>query len=155
MSAELSEGQPWGMCAAYGCPLFGSIGSDGKWWCFCHANRPVSMNAEVTQILRGKERMVVELTKAIRRDSLIGRQSDETSHALRDLKSHPMAAELAFDRKREGSASAWLLRLERHLIDATEGCGQRVGRSGIVQTAPVIGPTHADNFHPYADPERS
>jgi hypothetical protein len=38
---------------------------------------------------------------------------------------------------------AWLLRLERHLIDSVADIGEQKRLPTTVPTAPVIGPTHA------------
>jgi hypothetical protein len=47
----------------------------------------------------------------------------------------------------------WLARLEAVLIEACAEIGQQKRIATTVQTAKVIGPTHASNFHPYADGE--
>jgi hypothetical protein len=131
-----------GMCAAFGCPLFGTVGGD-PWYCFCHAGRPRQANDGITHCLRNSEAAVVELTLAIRRDSVRGHKSDLTAKALRDLKAHPKFDELRFNPKADGNARTWLQRLERHLIAETAEFGKQQGLSGIVPTVPVIGPTHA------------
>lgn len=138
------------MCAANGCPLFGSLGG-APWYCFCHHARPNSANDAVTHCLCNAEAVVVDLTKAIRADSINGARSEATAIALRELKRHPMAGELAFNRNVDGNARAWLLRLERHLLEATNEFGRQQGLSGIVPTAPIIGPTHAIDHYSEAD----
>lgn len=148
MSAESSE---WGMCAANGCPLFGSLGGH-PWYCFCHHGRPNSANDAITHCLRNAEAVVVDLTKAIRADSITGSKSESMAIALRELKQHPKARELAFNRETDGNARAWLQRLERHLLEATNEFGRQQGLSGIVQTAQIIGPTHALDH--YAETDR-
>ena len=35
-------------CAAYGCPLFGTYGSGGKWFCFCHRDVDSGRNDAIT-----------------------------------------------------------------------------------------------------------
>lgn len=132
----------WGMCVANGCPLFGTLGSGGDWFCFCHIGRLPGANDAITHCLRNSEQPVVDLTLAIRRDSLRGK-SDHTAAALPALRQHPQARELAFKREVDGNARGWLLRLERHLIDATAEYGEQQGLTGLVPTAPIIGPTHA------------
>jgi hypothetical protein len=139
----MSDQSAWGMCAAFGCPLLGSVGGDGKWYCFCHAGRPSQVNDSITHCLRNDEAAVVELTLAIRRDSVRDGQPELTAQAQRALQRHPDAAELRFDRHRDIGARAWLQRLERYLIGATSEFGKQQGLSGLVPTAPVIGPTHA------------
>ncbi|MGG1947086.1 hypothetical protein AB1286_20095 [Trinickia sp. NRRL B-1857] len=141
----------WGYCAAHGCPLFGSLGGS-PWYCFCHHGRPNGANDAITQCLRNSEATVVALTKAIRADSISGAKSEATAIALRELKAHPMAGELSFNRSKDGNARAWLLRLERHLLDATAEFGRQQGLSGMVPTAPIIGPTHAlDHYQERAE----
>ena len=138
-----TNGQAWGMCAAFGCPLFGTMGSDGAWYCFCHVGKPGVFNDAITRELRDKQIEVVDITLQIRRDSVHG----EPSNAMRELRvalrQHPAGASLAFSPKTDGNASAWLLRLERHLIESTGDIGTQKRIPSTVQTAPVIGPTHA------------
>lgn len=54
------DGRPWGMCSAYGCPLFGSMAEDagGKWYCFCHVRQPHSLNDAITAVLHRNRPMV-------------------------------------------------------------------------------------------------
>ncbi|TAN09522.1 MAG: hypothetical protein EPN37_19220 [Chitinophagaceae bacterium] len=145
-----ADGNAWGMCAANGCPLFGSLGG-APWYCFCHHGRPNSANDAITQCLRNAEAVVVDLVKGIRMDSINGERSETTAIALRELRNHPQARELAFNRESDGNARAWLQRLERHLIVATSEFGRQQGLSGIVPTAPVIGPTHALDHYSEVD----
>lgn len=42
------DGTVWGMCAAYGCPLTGSFGVAGKWFCCCHFRASGSTNDAIT-----------------------------------------------------------------------------------------------------------
>lgn len=35
-------------CAAYGCPLLGSFGVSGKWYCCCHFNASPARNDAIT-----------------------------------------------------------------------------------------------------------
>lgn len=147
------NGQAWGMCAAFGCPLFGTLGSDGAWYCFCHVGKPSVFNDAITRELRDKQGVVVDMTLAIRRDTLGSEWSPEAAAAVKALKTHPQAGELAFNRSKDMSARAWLQRLERYLIEATADIGEQKRIAATVPTAKIIGPTHASNFHPYADGE--
>ncbi|MFM0101978.1 hypothetical protein PQR01_00320 [Paraburkholderia rhynchosiae] len=146
-----ANGQAWGMCAAFGCPLFGTMGSDGGWYCFCHAGKPSVFNDAITRELRENQIEVVDITLQIRRDSIRG----GWSHAMRELRvalrQHPDGTSLAFSPKTDGNASAWLLRLERHLIQATADIGQQKRIASTVPTAQIIGPTHVSKHHPYGD----
>ena len=145
------NGTPWGMCAAFGCPLFATRGSEGRWYCFCHVDKPSTFNDAITSVLKGAERDVVELTLAIRRDSLHGKP-DETGAALRALKSHPKFAELRFNSKQTGGVRAWLQSLERHLLESVADIGVQKRIPTTVPTAPVIGPTHALSHYTEVQP---
>lgn len=146
-----SNGQAWGMCAAFGCPLLGTMGSDGGWYCFCHAGKPSTFNDAITRELRENQQAIVDLTLAIRRDSLHAKWSKEASDAVILLKHHPLAAELAFAKSKDGTSRGWLQRLERHLIEATDDIGQQKRIPSTTQTAKIIGPTHVSKHHPYGD----
>lgn len=37
-----TDGIAWGICEAHGCPLVGSYGVGGKWFCCCHFRAPVA-----------------------------------------------------------------------------------------------------------------
>lgn len=137
MSEEEQQGQAWGMCAAYGCPLVGSMGSAGQWWCFCHHEQPSGSNSAITMGLRAHG-VLCRLSIALR-----GRDEEAIVLCRRELKGHQHGAELAFDRDRDVNAYGWLLRVERFLIEQTATLGRVVNRQSAVETAPVIGPTHA------------
>lgn len=143
-----TNGQAWGMCAAFGCPLFGTLGSDGAWFCFCHAGKPSVFNDAITRELRERQGEVVDMTLAIRSRA---HGVDTMPAAARALKVHPKAAELAFNRSNDIGARSWLLRLERYLIEATADIGEQKRIAGTVPTAKVVGPTHVSQHHPYAD----
>jgi hypothetical protein len=64
----MTDEQRPGMCAAYGCPLFGTVGSDGRWFCFCHVNKPNPINDSITRVLREEQMHIVEATLSIRRN---------------------------------------------------------------------------------------
>jgi hypothetical protein len=44
----MSIGDQWGYCAAFGCPLFGSFGVGGRWYCACHFRSTHSANDAIT-----------------------------------------------------------------------------------------------------------
>ena len=137
MSDEEQQGQPWGMCAAYGCPLVGSMGSAGQWWCFCHYEQPSGSNSAITMGLRAHG-VLCRLSIALR-----GRDEEAIALCRRELKGHPHGAELAFDRERDANAYGWLLRIERFLIEQAANVGRAARFDPMIETAPVIGPTHA------------
>lgn len=147
----MSDSQPWGICAAFGCPLLGTMGSDGDWYCFCHVGKPSVFNDAITRELRENQKAVVDLALAIRGDSLLGR-NDQTGRALKALKTHALYGELRFNGKTDQSARAWLQRLERHLIEATADIGEQKRVPSTVPTKPVVGPTHAMTHYTETQP---
>lgn len=54
----------WGMCAAFGCPLPGSMPGDGRWYCFCHYAGNPATNDAITAILRRHQSLVVAALQA-------------------------------------------------------------------------------------------
>jgi hypothetical protein len=142
------NGQAWGMCAAFGCPLFGTRGSEGRWYCFCHVDKPSTFNDAITRELRERQMPVVDITLQLRRDSLHG----EPSKAMRELRvalrQHPHGAALAFSPKTDGCANAWLSRLERHLIEACGDIGIQKRIPATVQTADVDHSAPVSDFFP-------
>ncbi|UUX38865.1 hypothetical protein NTJ56_08700 [Burkholderia contaminans] len=143
-----TNGQAWGMCAAFGCPLFGTVGSDGRWYCFCHAGRPSAANDAITQALHANA-PIVDATLSIRRHFSSFRDDPAAYRAIqRALRDHGRE-DLLFGKPDESPhrpgkpiVKQWLARLERELIRLTADLGQQ--RFPVtVPTAPVIGPTHA------------
>lgn len=152
------QGQTWGMCAAFGCPLFGTLGSDGKWFCFCHHGKPSTFNDAVTRELRDRQMHIVESTLSIRRHFSSFRDAPDAYRAIQNKLIGADRRDLLLGEKdcsphRPGKpiVKMWLARLELALIEATGEIGVQKQILSTVQTAPVIGPTHASNFHPYAD----
>jgi hypothetical protein len=159
-----TDGRPWGMCYVYGCPLLGSIGhqaGDGKWFCFCHINMPSNKNDEITMALNS-ERLdfIVKTTLDIRacggsfflHPGVYRRIQERLRAAGRpDLL---LSSEIDASPHRPGKpiVNMWLMRLERELIDGSTG-ENRGSAPATVPTAPVLGPTHASTYHPYAQGE--
>jgi hypothetical protein len=148
-----TNGQAWGMCAAFGCPLLGTVGSEGRWYCFCHVNKPSNFNDAITRELRERQMHIVESTLDLRRH---GCSFHDAPGAYRVIQQRLITAGrddllMSQAEKQNGGVRAWLLRLERALVDATAGFGEQQRIPTTVPSAPVIGPTHAANFHPYAD----
>jgi hypothetical protein len=154
-----------GMCAAYGCPLFGTVGSDGRWFCFCHINKPSALNDSITRMLREDLEPIVESTLDIRRcfSSFYGNEAAYRAIQKRligmDRKDLLFNAEgkdtppvPPSGRTMKPVVRMWLQRLERELIDQTGKLGEQERISLTVPTAPVIGPTHALEHYsePYA-----
>lgn len=143
MSEEL--GQPWGMCAAFGCPLLGSLGSEGRWYCFCHVNRPSNFNDAITRELREKQMHIVESTLDIRRhhSSFYGEDSAYRTLQQRLISAGRKDLLMSPDERQNGGVRAWCMRLERELLESVAGIGEQQRMPVTVPTAPVIGPTHA------------
>lgn len=149
------SGVGWGRCAAYGCPLAGSMGSEGKWYCYCHVGRASSDNDRITSAIRELD-FIAQSTLDIRG----GRSSSEWAGIYRNIQQRLIRAgrsDLLLDAKQDSPdgksqpvVTMWLMRLERVLIEATTAKDMRkVGAT--VATAAVIGPTHSDSFNPYAE----
>ncbi|CAG9255915.1 hypothetical protein [Paraburkholderia caribensis] len=148
-----ANGTAWGMCAAFGCPLAGTVGSENKWYCFCHANKPSNFNDAITRELREKQAHIVNAIGILRIHGCSFYGSDAEYRAIQQLLIGADRRDLLMsaEEKQTGGARAWLLRLERALVDACAGFGEQKPIPLTVPTAPVIGPTRASNFHPYAD----
>lgn len=148
--SDIVAGQPWGQCAAYGCPLLGTMGSEGKWYCFCHVNQPSMRNDQITLKLR-EHMPIVQSTLSIRGHFSSFRDDPDGYRAIqRALIAHGRSdlllgsADESPRRPGKPIVRMWLARLECELIMLTGGGGgPPPGSSGIAPTAPVIGPTHA------------
>jgi hypothetical protein len=53
-------------CAAYGCPLMGTFGVNGKWYCPCHHNADPSLNDAITAELHRQKATVDRIVLARR-----------------------------------------------------------------------------------------
>jgi hypothetical protein len=144
-----------GMCAAYGCPLFATMGRDGKWFCHCHAYRTNATNDAVTLVLNAN----LHIVNAILDTRRFG-NTDEwatvkagIAKALREADRADLlpGAQDCHAGSTQPEKRQWLQRLERELLELTRHVGEQMQLSSTVPSAPVIGPTHASNFHPYAD----
>lgn len=154
------NGQAWGMCAAFGCPLFGSLGSEGRWYCFCHAGKPSVFNDAITRELREHQMAIVECTMDLRRNFCSFYENPEAYRTIqqrligadrRDLLLGADGNDCSPHRPGKPIVKMWLQRLERVLIDACAGIGTQKAVLSAVPTAPVIGPMRAMAFTPYAE----
>lgn len=160
------EERPGGLCAAYACPLFGSIGRAGQWVCFCHANADSAVWQEVTRLIRENEPIAASALD-IRRF----RFTDDWPNAyrgiakrLRDANRADMLPSANADGSPHHEHSAvivtqWLTRLERELLRAVEHVKPaHAPQYGLVPvpTAPVPTPARAIDKVPryYRDNER-
>jgi len=153
MSDDLNRA---GMCAAFGCPLLGSLTSstlgDSKPFCFCHFGKTVGSNDAITARLNSDAlRPIAQATVDVRR--FVRTDEWEIVHkgirgALRRV-GRPDLLSNAND----GNVIGWLLRLEAALIHATRDAGQQERLAITTPTSPVIGPTHAADYHSYSEVE--
>lgn len=157
-----TNGQAWGMCAAFGCPLLGTLGSDGAWYCFCHVGKPSVFNDAITRELRDNQSEIVDVTLDIRRNFSSFYDAPEAYRAIqnrliaaerKDLLLGANGNDCSIHRPGKPIVKMWLQRLEAVLIEVTSEIGQQRRIAATVPTAKIIGPTHASNFHPYADGE--
>lgn len=134
-----------GMCAAYGCPLFGTVGSDGRWFCFCHVNKPSALNDSITRVLREEQAHIVDSTLDIRRhlSSFFGEDAAYRAIQKRLIDGDRKDLLMSAHEKQNGGCRAWLQRLERELIDSVADIGEQKRIVSTVPTAPMVGPTHA------------
>lgn len=143
------EGRPWGMCYVYGCPLLGSIGhqaGDDKWFCFCHINMPSNVNDAITMALRSPELdFIVKTTLDIRECGSSFSSHPDAYRRIQERLTRADRPDLLYGEqdKQSGGTRAWLMRLERVLVEATSNLGKAEPRANTVPTKPVIGPTHA------------
>lgn len=123
----------WALCGVRGCPLDGTIGRAGQWWCYCHFDTDASANDVVTRAIR-RHRAVYLATLDVR--ASIG--TDAWPRAYRSVQERLLEAghadllpcELDASPYRPGRpiAQQWLARLERFLLDAASVELQRVAR---------------------------
>jgi hypothetical protein len=132
-----ANGTPWGMCEAVGCPLNGTVGHGGKWFCFCHANAGAGRREAITAALTRCE-WLVNATLDVRR--FYGTADWETVRAGVDrLLADNKRRDLLMGNADFGSTTAWLARLERALLEVVGGAGTQQP----IPSAPVTGPTSA------------
>ncbi|WP_176048171.1 hypothetical protein [Burkholderia sp. BCC1644] len=62
-----TDGVPAGSCAAYGCPMLGSFGVSGKWYCACHFRGSSASNDAITSVLN-QHAAIVDRVKLLRRE---------------------------------------------------------------------------------------
>lgn len=148
MSEEL--GQPWGMCAAFGCPLLGSLGSEGRWYCFCHVNKPSNFNDSITRELRENQSHIVESTLAIRKhhSSFYGEDAAYRGIQQRLIGAGRKDLLMSADERQNGGVRAWLMRLERVLVESVADIGVQKRIEATVQTAAVPVPAPVEDFFP-------
>lgn len=140
-----------GMCSAYGCPLMATVGSEGKWFCFCHANRAHVSNDPITSVLKANM-AIVDATLNIRRFGGRDEWATVRSGIAMGLRNAGRLDLLPCEKDAHGDRGqpemiAWLGRLERELIALTSGVGEQLAIPMTVPTAHVVGPTHATQHY--------
>jgi hypothetical protein len=123
----------WALCSVRGCPLVGTMGRAGQWWCCCHFDTDASANDTVTRGIR-RHRAVYLATLDVR--AAIG--TDAWPRAYRTAQDRLLEAghtdllpcELDASPYRPGrpTVQQWLARLERFLLDSVRAEMQRVAR---------------------------
>lgn len=159
-----TNGQAWGMCAAFGCPLFGTLGHDGQWYCFCHAGKPSVFNDAITRELRERQMPVVEATLSIRRHFSSFYDAPDAYRAIQNKLIGMGRKDLLFNANGKDTPPSppcrpgmkpvvkmWLARLEATLIEACAEIGVQKRIAATVPTAQIVGPTHVSKHHPYGD----
>jgi hypothetical protein len=134
-----SDARP-GVCAAYGCPLFATVGDGGKWVCCCHFGRSGATNDPVTAALKANIHVVnaiIDIRRWYGKDEW-ATVKQGISKALRAADRRDL---LPADS--DITVISWLNRLERELIEITATTGEQMRIPATVPTAHVVGPTHA------------
>ncbi len=141
---------PHGRCAAYGCPMPGSLGSGGEWVCFCHHAANSADWQHVTKMLRTNRAIVRSVCDARRflgtsqwsaAYRVIRQRLTEAGHA--DLL--PGHADASPHKPGQAVAVQWLMRLETHLLTLCNAS------PGIAHPAPpptTSGPAHIAGYLP-------
>lgn len=134
-AAEPQRSTGWGDCAAYGCPLLGTIGRGGLWWCCCHANASVEANDAITHGIRRHPAV-----HAAVRDVRGSAGAADWARAYRTAQQRLLDAgyaELLPDSRDASPLGAsqtilpqWLARLERFLRDAALAGPPSAARDG-------------------------
>jgi hypothetical protein len=143
MSAEMKNESAQGACAAYGCPLSGSLGRGDQWMCFCHYDADANAFQAITKAIRDLEPVTVS-TLEIRR--YFG--TDEWTSAYRGVQRRLIEAnrrDLLINGD-DVSVKAWLARLETEILDACQNLKGARHTPPTVGTVPVIGPTHIAGY---------
>ncbi|ACC76130.1 hypothetical protein PPMP20_18880 [Paraburkholderia phymatum] len=123
------DGFTHGKCAAFGCPLPGSLGVGGEWVCFCHHGAASGRWQNVTRCIRSHEALASSISDARR---FLG--TPQWQSAYREIRRRLTAAGLAdlLPGKADESpcspghpvAVHWLMRMEMHLLDL---CNRETG----------------------------
>lgn len=148
----MSDGQPWGKCAAFGCPLTGSFGRGDMWVCMCHLEANSGAFQGITKAIRDSI-YLADATTDIRR--YFG--TDEWPAVYRQIQRRLIEAgrrdlllsapDCSPHREGRPIVKQWLARLEMELVKVTASA--RAGRyvsPSTVQTAAIAGPSHVSGY---------
>jgi hypothetical protein len=135
-----SQGTAWGMCAAYGCPMFGTMGNGSSWVCFVHANRMPGTHDAITTAIRRHDAIAKTIIEVRSRYGTELWPSSE-SRIVKRLTAADRTDLLESDG--DHGVQGWLARLEKALLEAVGDAGTQARMPTTVPTKPVIGPTHA------------
>lgn len=148
------DGFTHGKCAAFGCPLPGSLGSGGEWVCFCHHGASSAGWQNVTRTIREHKAIAESVVDARRWLGTSQWQSAyrtirhrliEANH--RDL----LPGEVDASPHRPGHPVAvhWLMRLEMHLLSLCSSAADAAQPHPAPPPA-TQGPAHVSGYLPNA-----
>ena len=107
--------RPGSMCAAYGCPLLGSMststGGTSAWWCFAHFGKDVGRFQRITADLNRVKWLIAAISDIRLRDQ------HQDYHAAFERIQHDFTLAQRKDLlwTSPETAEQWLIRLEREL----------------------------------------
>jgi len=131
----------WALCGVRGCPLAGTIGRAGQWWCYCHFDADVSANDAITRVIRSHREVytaTVDVRATIGTDAWPRTYRTVQERLLDAQRADLLPCELDASPYRPGRpiVSQWLARLERFLFDAVRAELQRIAREA--KSEPVV-----------------
>ncbi|MDR6384954.1 hypothetical protein [Paraburkholderia caribensis] len=144
MSEETDSGtaapdERWGQCSSRACPLLGTVGRGGQWWCFCHFEADAGEADTVTRIVRS-HRAIYTATLDVR--AHVG--ADDWPRVYRSVQQRLLDAghadllpcELDASPYRPGRpiVQQWLARLERFLLDAVRDGLRRIAAQAATES---------------------
>ena len=148
--SDTTNATPWGMCGAFGCPLFGSLGRGDMWVCFCHLDALSGDFQGITKAIRAHA-YLADATKDIRR--FYGH--DEWPTVYRQIQRRLIEAgrrdlllgapDCSPHREGRPVVKLWLMRLEFELLRLTQSSSARRA-APPTPTAPLAGPSHVTDY---------
>jgi hypothetical protein len=141
-AAEPKRDARWGYCAAYGCPLLGTVGRGGRWWCCCHAEASVEANDAITHGIR-RHQAVHAATLDVRGSAgaadwaLAYRAAQQRLLDAGYAELLPDGRDASLLGARRTILPQWLARLERFLHDAALAAPRSAARDGALPAPPT------------------